>query len=482
MMGAVWGLPPERTFCRKVHLGGGRHGGRTIGAVDFSPGIRGFYAFARAVGVELAPFQRTIARAAYGPAREIVAVLPRGNAKSTLAALLAVHHVLTHPNPSVYVGAGSRQQARVIGRIVERYARHPAVKRRLIVRHDELRLSKHDTVLQVVASDGGQAHGWERPTLMLGDECWQWADREPTLLGAMQTALIKNPEAKLLIISTSAASLDTPLGRLRARALALPDQERRGAVLEARGGGLHWLEWSLPPDADPADARAVKAANPAPWIGTGDLADQRARVTEIEYLQFHCCRWGVGEGAWLPPGAWRACVGDCEADGEPAWLGVDIGGSRAASALIGVTDDLRVCEVHIFQGDEAVLEVTDRVLEIATRRPVVELAFDPWRYQAEALRLEREHGLRVVQFPQSHSRMTAASENLHRVIVEGKLTHPGHAELDRHVAAAVARKTGRGWRLDKLTKAAQIDAVVALAMAAERAEARPEPARILAWV
>jgi hypothetical protein len=36
--------------------------------------------------------------------------------------------------------------------------------------------------------------------------------------------------------------------------------------------------------------------------------------------------------------------------------------------------------------------------------------------------------------------------------------------------------------LDKLTKDAQIDGVVALAMAAERAEVKPEPVRLLAWV
>jgi phage terminase large subunit-like protein len=143
---------------------------------------------------------------------------------------------------------------------------------------------------------------------------------------------------------------------------------------------------------------------------------------------------------------------------------------------------MRVAEVHIIQGDSAVLEVTDRLLEIAGRRPIAELAFDPWRYQAEALRLERDHGVNAVGFPQSHSRMTAASENLHRVIVEGKLTHPGDPDLDAHVAAAVARQTGRGWRLDKLTKEAQIDGVIALAMACERAEARPEPVRVLAWL
>ena len=82
----------------------------------FSPGYRGFLRFCATVGYrELKPFQRRIARAHFAAERECVAILPRGSAKSTLAALIAVHHVLSRPNPGVYIGAASRDQARVIG-------------------------------------------------------------------------------------------------------------------------------------------------------------------------------------------------------------------------------------------------------------------------------------------------------------------------------------------------------------------------------
>jgi phage terminase large subunit-like protein len=447
-------------------------------------GYRGYLAFCALIGADLAPFEKAIARAVFAEEREIVAVLPRGSAKSTNAARLAVHHVLSHPRPSVYVGAGSRDQARIIGRMVERIARHPALADSgLQIRHDELRTGLRETVLQVVPSEGGRAHGWERPTLMIGDEVWMWQEREPTLLGAMQTSLVKNPEAKLVVISTSASGLDSQLGRLRTRALALPVIERKGARLDCRGNGLRWLEWSLPEDESPDDPAAVKRCNPAPWVTKAALQLQRARVTEVEFLQFHCCRWGVGEGAWLPPGAWAACRGDCEAYGEDVWLGVDIGGSRAASAVIGVTQDLQVAEIHVLQGDDAVLRATGIVEEIAERRRIVECAYDPWRFQGEALRLEREHGLTMVEFPQSHARMTVASEGLHRVIVERKLTHPGDHDLDAHVHAAIAKKTGRGWRLDKLSRSDQIDGVVALAMAVERAQAPTPPRpRLLGFV
>jgi len=54
-----------------------------------------FPAFAEQVGLRLEPFQKKIAKAAAGPERELVVLLPRGQGKTTLLAALAVHHLLT---------------------------------------------------------------------------------------------------------------------------------------------------------------------------------------------------------------------------------------------------------------------------------------------------------------------------------------------------------------------------------------------------
>jgi hypothetical protein len=55
-------------------------------------------------------------------------------------------------------------------------------------------------------------------------------------------------------------------------------------------------------------------------------------------------------------------------------------------------------------------------------------------------------------------------------------------ELDHQVASAIAKQTGRGWRLDKADNTARIDATVALAMAVERAEHKAEPVTMLGWI
>jgi phage terminase large subunit-like protein len=88
----------------------------------------------------------------------------------------------------------------------------------------------------------------------------------------------------------------------------------------------------------------------------------------------------------------------------------------------------------------------------------------------------------VVAFPQHDARMIPASARLHAAVVERKLFLPPDRELARHAADAIARHRRRGWRIDKPNPRANIDAIVALAMAVERAEHKPEPIELLGWL
>jgi hypothetical protein len=71
------------------------------------PGMKGFLAFCELIGFGTEPYMRRIARAYFGTAREISVVLPRGNGKTTVAALIALHHLLTVKGASIVVGASS---------------------------------------------------------------------------------------------------------------------------------------------------------------------------------------------------------------------------------------------------------------------------------------------------------------------------------------------------------------------------------------
>lgn len=448
--------------------------------VAIRPGYNGFLEFADVIGLPLAPYMRRICRAYFSRAREVVAILPRGCWKTSLGSAIALHHLMSVEGASVVAGAASVQQARVSFERMEGYVRSAGLE--VMVRHLELRYQGPEGLrrLRVVPSDGPRAHGLSS-TLMLADEVWAWADRAD-LLTAMQTALIKRADSKLLAISTSSGDLDSSLGRWRRRAMALPDVHRAGPVVEAKSKDLRWLEWSLSDEHDVSNLRAVKRVNPAPQIGIGDLRRQRDSLTEAAFLQFHCCRWGIRESSWLPEGAWGACKGEVEFEpGERVHVGVDVGGSRSATGVCWVNRKLHVgCE--IFEGDEAVFYAAEAVRRLAEKFAIAELSFDPWRAAVLAKEFELR-GIKVTAWPWTDARVIPAASALYDAIVERKIVHPGNEDLDRHMAAVIAKPTRRGIRIDKANEADQIDGASALLMAFEAATApEPRPTELIGWL
>jgi phage terminase large subunit-like protein len=154
------------------------------------PGYRGFLAFCRLVGFDIEPYQRGIARAAFGDARELVVVVPKGNFKTTMCSLLGLHHLLVTPDAEVRIGAGVRRQAEICLKRMKGFARHEAIRDRLTITHFELR-DELGGDLTVLAGEGERLHG-DSPSLLIGDEVWCWKEGAE-MLEAMESALLKRP-------------------------------------------------------------------------------------------------------------------------------------------------------------------------------------------------------------------------------------------------------------------------------------------------
>lgn len=445
-----------------------------------------FPAFAATVGLNLEPFQRWISRALVSDVEEVAVLLPRGCGKTTLIAAYALWHLLTVTDARVNFTAATREQASIAYEAAVGFAhrlgddRLHATRRELHFRPDPAS-RRFTRYMRVRPGDADALQGLDS-TLAVIDEMHvaQDSDSYVAMVGSL-----KSPGAALRIISTAAPSADSPLGQLRARALALPTAKRRGAVVEAKSDDLHLLEWSCPDGTELTDRRRIMAANPASWRDWPTLRKRRDAVPESSFRRYFMNQHAaVSESAWLPAGAWAKCRADYVIeDGERVFVGIDVGGTRAATAVVWITPDLRI-GVETWTGEEAVIYAEAKVRELAGRFTVIEAAFDPWRFGAQALDLQSA-GLRMVEFPQSDPRMVPASERLSAAIMEGRLQHPGDPVLDRHVAAAVAKQTRRGARIAHAggrRASDRIDAVIALAMAVDRAENQPKPAKLVGWL
>jgi phage terminase large subunit-like protein len=443
-----------------------------------------FEDFCAQIGLKLEPFQRRIAKAAAGPEREFVCLLPRGQGKTTLLAAISLHHLLTVDDAAIYCAASSRDQARILFESALAFAR-ALDEEHIVARHLELRYCPNpdqpkifSRFMRVLAADAMRLHGLT-PSLAIIDELHAHASDDVYL--ALKTAQLKRPDSKLITISTAGAGADTPLGRLRARALAQPSVTRKGAVTDARGPQLRFLEWSVSEDDDIDDPAVVKKANPASWISVSGLREQREAVPDIAYRRYHADQWTEREGHWLPPGAWQTVTGSPEfTPGQDIWVGVDVGGERSASAVVWINEHLHV-GCAIYHGDRGVLECVDEARRLAGEFNIRELVFDPWRFGQGAQELEAE-GITVTAFPQSDTRMIPASNALYSAIVEQRIVVPDNAELRQHAAAAIARHGRRGWRIDKAARADNVDAIVALCMALEAAEHKPAEVKVLGWL
>jgi phage terminase large subunit-like protein len=238
----------------------------------------------------------------------------------------------------------------------------------------------------------------------------------------------------------------------------------------------------VPEDVDLDDFQAAKKANPLSLITPQWLEEQHEALHEIDYQRFHLNRWVGRIGSWLPAGSWQAIAnGARPQQGSDVWVGLDIGGARADTAIVWI-DRQGAIDCRIWSGDDAIMDATAFLPALARKFRIRELVYDPWRAQMVA-KIAEQHGIKCTAFAQSDSRMIPASAALHEAIKEGKIHHPDDPRLNEHVAAAVAKHGRRGWRIDQADRGSNIDGLVALVMAYEAMTApEPPPTRVLGWL
>lgn len=424
-------------------------------------------------------FQRRMLAEYFAGTTETLILVNKKNGKSTLLAALALYHLFITPDAECVIAAASRDQAGVMLRQARGFIRRSVgLSKRMAIKQREVTSLVDEGRIRILAADADTADG-VIPTLALVDELHR--HKSADLYGVFRDGLGPR-NGQLITISTAGDDEESPLGLLRSKALAMPgvNSIRSKSESYTRAANDHFVmhEWALDPGDDRGDMRVVKRANPAPWqtIEALRIRHESPSMSPWQWARFACGVWMRGEDAAISPLDWARCgdPGLRLEDGRGVWIGLDLGWKWDTTAIVPVApgEDGRfevgapvIVEPPRDGTSTAEEDIIGPLLEMHGRLRVLGLVFDRNAGgQQLAQRLERDHGMTVVDYSQDPAPMAQAAERLFEAVRSGRLAHPADERLSSHVLAAVAKRTtGEKWRLAKAKK--PIDGAVALAMA-----------------
>jgi phage terminase large subunit-like protein len=257
---------------------------------------------------------------------------PKKSGKTMIGACLVVWWGFTRGSTEIIVAANDAEQA--VGRVFRTAAalirQNPDLAASATIRAASIELT-NGTSITAIASDYKGAAG-ARHSLYAVDEPWGITLERAERLVEELTPPPTEPDAWGLMTTTAGFTGESVmLERLYQRGLA---GERVDADLEVYRADDLTMFWSHTPRQ--------------PWqtgeAGERYYAEQRRSLRPTTYARLHENRWTTGEGSFVAPEDWDACVapdwGQAEADPElQVWAAFDVGVKHDASAVVAVTVD-----------------------------------------------------------------------------------------------------------------------------------------------
>ncbi|HEY4200044.1 MAG TPA: terminase TerL endonuclease subunit [Devosiaceae bacterium] len=463
-------------------------------------------------------FWERIIRRIYGPrhpdgrriVRTVFIMIPRGARKTTtIGGGLGLLHAIGHekvPSGQVLLGAGSEDQAELaFDEAVSMVRATPFLCDKVKIRGTYLEHPTAHSKLAMLSAEGDTAHG-KTPAAVFLDELHVFKNRK--LWRALKTGMLKS-KGSLLCITTTAGRGQTGLAWEEyqfARRVALREVDMP-----------HYLPVIFEPsspDADWLDEELWHQVNPGLVEGFPVLEEMRAAAMEAkekpteadEFKQYNLNFWldsatsPFVEMAVYDVGAKPFDLADME--GLPCWIGVDLSSTTDLTAVVAVWRDGEryfvqpyfFCPADNLEQRETVSQapyrrwveeglvtatpgtvvdydaVTARIIELAARFDVREVAFDP-KFARQVQPRVMEAGIAVVDHPQQSRFMIPAIAALERAILSRNMIHGGHEVLRFNFENVNVRTDLEGHKvaLMKSKRYLSIDGAQATAMAVSRA-------------
>jgi phage terminase large subunit-like protein len=422
-------------------------------------------------------------------------IIPEGNGKSTLVALLALYGADYSDSPWIPIGAAAAKQARIIHDQATGFVeRTPGMTDRFrsFGGYRLIRSLRNGGIgIEVFAHDPKTGDGVIPYPYALLDELHRHPDMR---LWDLWAGKLRKRDAQILGISTGGepeTPFETMRDDIRRRA---KKRDRDGSHLRAEAPGEILHEWMVPKADLCADMDAVKAANPLSTISVATLAEDYALVTDLgDWSRLKCNR---------PTRSAITAVTDKEWDDAEVEMEIPLGASIEVGLDIAFKWDTTAA-VPLWKGPDFRLlgtphvlvpprdgsslhpdEIKDALLELAETYRLDTVVMDMHRADDIAAWIEDTMGVEVIDHAHGQTRthvndFSAFMEGLRN----GTLRHTGDYSLRAHVLNAIARRLpGGDYRFDRPSQVrgnarAQdrrvIDALTAAAMVVEYSNGAP---------
>lgn len=460
--------------------------------------------------------------------RRLCLVLPRGNRKTSICALIALIELIgpdSQPGSLILSAASAREQSRelfkelaLVVNFDARLRKHLKVKQSAGV----VTYGKRGSEYKAVSADGNVQHG-KTPNVVIADELHVWRGmRGRELWDALGSAMAKIPNTLLIVATTAGRGQDNIAHEFVTFATCVQngeiDDPKTLPVIFAATKDDDWQSEELWRYVNPGMACSPPYPDMEGFLDEVQKAKHMRGGALDSFLQFNLNVWldKFSSGAF-DMGVYDACEAGKEPidfdalKGAPCWIGVDLsrrGDLTAVVAVFRVGDEF-VTLPSIFAPADGLRErglkdeapyiawaadrdiitspgptidfgqVEQTIRDLCAAYDVREILFDR-TFASEMMESLRRDGHSAINFSQGWQQMGPATADLLKVVADGKLRHGAHPVMRWAFGNAATVQSDRNANVafHKGASRARIDPVIATAMALARAKA---PVVLDAW-
>jgi phage terminase large subunit-like protein len=444
--------------------------------------------------------------------REALVMVPRKNAKSTLAAGIGLFMLCCDGEAGAEIlnGATSLAQSMEVWRTAKQMCdRSPEMTAALGIQVNAMSLIHNPSGSRFVPVIGRPPDG-ASPSCGIGDEAHEWIT--PDLYDTFKTGMMAREQPLLFIISTAGVNLASPC-------YALQDQAQKvleGFVEDPR---LFTIIYTIDAGTDWTTETALRMANPNYGISVDPKTlrhDQQIAISNSGKMNVWKCKhlnlWSSVKSGWMSMEAWLRCadtaLNEENFKGQECIVSLDLANKIDVAGQVKIFTKKVEGKDHYYVfprfylpeaqtqaagnqhyqkwvADGQLIEtpgnvvdysrILDDLVEDSKAFRVVECAYDPWNATHLTQQFNTQTGVAIVEVPQTPRYLSEPMKQLEALVLDGRIHHDGNQAMAWMMSNVVALEDKNGNLLPQkgADRSAKIDSAAALITGLSRVLARP---------